>query len=374
MSWRRSYRLRMQQMPIDPHIRLLTIKNYISLHNCTFPMRLVNVVGGMNGVGKTSLLEAVFLLLDRLDPVVLLRPAIFRNFPFDFERESRRMFWNGDTATPIEIRSKIRSHGKELIRISHGTIAPPMGATQVPSAINTPVSPTVQASTTGLNLECFIDGKPDGVVGYSVTPQGLMRSVNRPFSQSAVKGVMLTASNRYNPKDIADRFTDVVQSGNLQHLLDALRIVQPNLKTLQLLQVGGAQPQSLIHADVGVQNQIPINLLGDGALTIATIVMNTIAAANGVVLIDEFDASIHYSVLRKIWSFVAHLAATFNTQIIVSTHSRECIQAASDGLEDIRLSQNFNYTRLDLVGSEVTVTTYEPNELKAALEAEWEVR
>ena len=184
---------------------------------------------------------------------------------------------------------------------------------------------------------------------------------------------MITATNRYNPKDMADRYTDVVQSGNLQHLLDALKVVQPNLKSLQLLQVAG-QPQSLIHGDVGVENMISIHLLGDGALTIAVIVMNTIFAKDGVLLIDEFDTSIHYSVLRTIWSIVSRLAATFNTELIVTTHSRECIQAASEGLQDAQLSQNLNYTRLDRVDSEVTATQYQPDELKAAIEAEWEVR
>jgi AAA domain, putative AbiEii toxin, Type IV TA system len=359
-------------MPIDPYIRHLTVRNYRSLRNCDFPMRLINVVGGMNGVGKTSLLEAVFTLLDRLDPLVLARPAMFRNFIFDFEPESRRLFWNGDTATPIEISGKTRK-GVEVLKMSYGTVTPPVNATEIPVTPDAPIPPIVQASTAGLNIECFVNDQLDGSVGFIVAPQGMNSVVHRPFSLNTVKCAFLTATNRYNPRDMADRFTDTVQSGNLQALLDALKVVQPNLKGLQLLQVAG-RPQSLIHGDVGVQNQIPINLLGDGALTVAAIVMNTIFATNGVLLIDEFDASIHYSVLRKIWSIIGKLAATFNTEIIVSTHSRECIQAASDGLRDVQLSHNLNYTRLDRVDSDVSVTTYEPEELQAALEAEWEVR
>jgi ABC-type lipoprotein export system ATPase subunit len=359
-------------MKTDPYIRSLTVKNYRCLHDCGFPMRLINVVGGMNGVGKTSFLEAVFTLLDRMDPLVLVRPAIFRNFLFDFEPESHRLFWNGNTTTPIEITGKTRK-GVEALKISHGTVTLPKSPTRIPLETGITVPPTVQASAIGLNIECSINGKADGAVGFMVAPQGVMAVAHRPFSSTAVKGAMLTAANIYNPKEMADRYTQVVQSGNLQDLLDALKIVQPNLKSLQLLQVAG-QTQSLIHGDVGVQNQIPINLLGSGALTIAAVVMNTIFAKDGVLLIDEFDASIHYSVLKKIWSVVGRLAATFNTEIIVSTHSRECIQAASDGLEDAQLSQNLNYIRMDRVGPEVTVTAYEPDELKAALEAEWEVR
>ena len=118
-------------MGINPYIHSLTIKNYRSLHNCKLPLRLINIIGGMNGVGKTSLLEAVFTLLDRRDPVVLARPAMFRNFPFDFEPESRRLFWNGNTADTIEITIDSRQ-GIETLSIAHGTVTLPERPTRIP--------------------------------------------------------------------------------------------------------------------------------------------------------------------------------------------------------------------------------------------------
>jgi ABC-type cobalamin/Fe3+-siderophores transport system ATPase subunit len=362
-------RLEETQMQIAPYIRSLTVKNYRPLHNCSFNMGLINIIGGMNGVGKSSLLEAIFTLLDRMDPVVLLRPAIFRSFPFALQAESLGLFSNGNTADPIEIIATTLK-GVEALKISYGTVAPSQSA-QISVATDAQVPPTVQASAIGLNIEWFVDGTPDGLVGFINAPHGMMFVPHRPFSAVNVRGSLLTATNRYNPKDLADRYTEVVQSDNLQYLLDALRLVQPALKSLQLLQVGG---QSIIHADIGLQIQIPINLLGDGAIAIAAIVLNAVYARGGVLLIDEFDTSIHYSVLSKVWSIMGRLAATFNTEIVVSTHSRECIQAATRGLKDVNLFENLNYIRLDRIGPEVTVTVYPPDELKAALDAEWEVR
>ena len=96
-------------------------------------------------------------------------------------------------------------------------------------------------------------------------------------------------------------------------------VVQPNLKSLQLLQVAGQPRNPSFMAMSAWKISNSIHLLGDGALTIAVIVMNTIFAKDGVLLIDEFDTSIHYSVLRTIWSIVSRLAATFNTELIVTT-------------------------------------------------------
>ena len=90
-------------MGINPYIHSLTIKNYRSLHNCKLPLRLINIIGGMNGVGKTSLLEVVFTLLDRRGPGGLGTTGNVQELPVDFEPESRRLFWNGNIADTIEI-------------------------------------------------------------------------------------------------------------------------------------------------------------------------------------------------------------------------------------------------------------------------------
>lgn len=50
-------------------------------------------------------------------------------------------------------------------------------------------------------------------------------------------------------------------------------------------------------------------------------------AKGGVVLIDEFENAIHYSLLKPFSRFVQELAVEFDVQVFLSSHSKECVDA-----------------------------------------------
>jgi len=50
-------------------------------------------------------------------------------------------------------------------------------------------------------------------------------------------------------------------------------------------------------------------------------------AANGVVLIDEFENAIHTELIGNFAGFIHSLATTFNVQVFLTSHSKECIDA-----------------------------------------------
>lgn len=353
-----------------PYFKSIVINNYRNLRHVNLhKLSRVNIIGGMNGVGKTSLLESIFILLDRVDPMVLIKPAIFRNFVMDFDSEGKRIFSEGDSSRNITIAAHTKS-GREQLTISSGALQEPLPPINVPLNEGRPISPTIQA-TSGLTVSFSLNQHQEGKAIFFKNAQGIMTQVTKPFSPVSVRGSFISPSSRYIQPDLAERFTEVVQAGQLEKLVEAVRVVQPKLTNLQLLQVSG---QALIHGNVGVGQEIPINMLGDGALTIACIVMHIIATRGGVLLIDEFDAAVHFSVLRKIWYMISTLSAKFNAQLFVTTHSRECIQAANDGFVDSGRQSDLGYCRLDRIDQGVSATIYEPNELDAALKAEWEIR
>lgn len=48
---------------------------------------------------------------------------------------------------------------------------------------------------------------------------------------------------------------------------------------------------------------------------------------NGILLIDEFETAIHYSLLVEFTRVIQELANEFNVQVFITTHSKECIDA-----------------------------------------------
>lgn len=66
---------------------------------------------------------------------------------------------------------------------------------------------------------------------------------------------------------------------------------------------------------------------GDGMQRVFYIALHFAAAENGIVLIDEFENAIHYSLLIRYSSFIQKLANAFNVQVFLTTHSKECLDA-----------------------------------------------
>jgi AAA15 family ATPase/GTPase len=94
---------------------------------------------------------------------------------------------------------------------------------------------------------------------------------------------------------------------------------------------------------------------------------------DGIVLIDELENGFHYSILEKIWLSIVDFVESNGTQVFISTHSQECIQAALNAIEN-RPRLDFRLHRLDRKTDRTEVYTFEREQLKASLDTGWEVR
>ncbi|MGL6363513.1 AAA family ATPase [Aeromonas veronii] len=83
----------------------------------------------------------------------------------------------------------------------------------------------------------------------------------------------------------------------------------------------------IVESTLSKEYDFDITTYGEGLQRIFYIAMSFAACRNGVVLIDEFETAIHYSLLVEFSEFVQMLAETFNVQLFITTHSNECIQA-----------------------------------------------
>ncbi len=96
-------------------------------------------------------------------------------------------------------------------------------------------------------------------------------------------------------------------------------------------------------------------------------------ASGGIVLIDEIENGLHHSILKNFWQVIGRAAKVFNTQVIATTHSYECIREAHYAFSQ---SQDYDFLlhRLDRINNRVEAVAYDQEALEAALKAEFEVR
>ena len=77
--------------------------------------------------------------------------------------------------------------------------------------------------------------------------------------------------------------------------------------------------------DIGLKERIPINLLGDGARKMVSILTAIYNSKDGVVLIDEIDNGFHHSVMKDLWRILLSASQRNNTQVFATTHDLDSI-------------------------------------------------
>jgi AAA domain len=349
----------------------LEVSNYRGLRHLEVPhFRRVNLIGGLNGSGKTTLLESLFTIADWKHPLSVVKHSLWRQLPGSVEVVSKFTFTDGDRTKPIKIFVKTRDGGWKLEE--RYELQPPPPVQQVSTTAAEGQTKQSTGNVFGITMEVSKDNTLEDLTHFTDATTGLQLFKERASQIGWPVCSLITKTTLVNPTENAERFSYAVQTKNKSRVIALTQIATPWTRDLQLLQMGGT---TQLCGEVAPDVFVPLSLLGDGALTLTAIGMAIIQCENGAVLLDEFDTAIHFSRLKVVWTEIAKLADQFNCQVFAATHSRECIQAAAEGLRDANLKEDLQYMRLDRgEAGDTACTIYKFNELENALEESWEVR
>lgn len=356
-------------MSTNFYLKSIKFNNYRGLKSLKIPrLRRINLIGGYNGTGKSTLLEGIFLLLDRRSPGALTRSYDWRKVA---SNKIDYLFLDQDKNKPIEIIAET-TDGKHCITLTYGE--PPTGvsinipAHNIENQINQQIS---GSSHVGINVNTVIDGQPDDASFWIPTKDGFLINTYRIGLRKIPLGIIVTAVTRNTPQVDAERYSEIVRNNKQNELYEMTSILRPNLKAILLLQDNN---NPCLYGQLDNGDSMPIAMLGDGLQTILSIAMNIMHIPGGILFLDEFDSTIHYSILDKIWISIAKLANKYNCQIFAVTHSRECIEAAARGLNKQSQINDLQYIRLEKNHGEVEAVSYTGQEIIDASEGDWEIR
>lgn len=341
-------------------------------------LQQINLISGPNAVGKTSLLEALFLHCGAYNPELSIRLNSFRGIGLigvDFRNNSEilwdSIFTNFDTSKQIEMTGtderksrrlvKLKSlEPKELKKISH-TIIPK----DIDNVKDKPVSTPVVSGVLSLDYE---DSGRKGKHQMIITQDGM--HLQPIASPPPFDTFFLSSRTRAPVLEDPKRFGNLERNKKQDVLLDPLRIIEPRLTRLAVAMVGDIP---MIHGDIGLARLVPLALMGEGMVRLASLILAIANAPKGVVLIDEIENGLYYSILPKVWQSIAKAAQQFNTQVFATTHSLGCITAAHQVFNNSKV-YNFGLHRLERTKGVIRVATYDKESLTAAIEAGLEVR
>jgi len=306
-------------------LKNLAIQNFRHFQDLQIQsLNRVNLFVGRNNSGKTSLLEALFLLFDHelnLEKLSSIFHSIFHNLPNDSIDESDH-FW-------------------EWLHHSRDT--------------------DQEVKITGSSAE------HDYTVSLNRTAHTIQhRSEPSPQNRATTATVLSTVSTF----EEATRFNHVaIEQAYHQQLIIYLQKIEPRLQDLQCLKLG---TRPLIYADIG--KLVPMIQMGQGFRRLLQIFSEVIISESNILLIDEIERCLDHKAQMVLWQGLAHLLQEKDIQIFATTHSYECVQAAYEAHSEIK-SSNFTLHRLERRNDGNShVVTYSPTTLKTALELNLEVR
>ena len=136
--------------------------------------------------------------------------------------------------------------------------------------------------------------------------------------------VALLPANGLSSLRAALMWDALVQGPGQELVLTWLRMLDPRIQDLAYVSKGGDRLALLKFQG---QSRIPLHSQGDGLTKLFHIALAVASSPGGVVLIDEFENGLHWSVQEKVWTAVAKAATQSEVQVFASTHSRDCIEA-----------------------------------------------
>jgi hypothetical protein len=347
------------------------------------PLERVNLIAGMNNVGKTSLLEALFLHMGPGNPDLTLRVQALRGIE-QFAPAPRELwgwlFFSKHLNETIELTGRdeegitrtLSIRLEEPLQATSGTTVSARARIAAPSNGDAlPARPAGLLTTAPSTRELLLEyHDSNGVAGTSrvvVTPEGIR--AERAQLPPVPMGAFLSTRIRF-PAEDAERFSDLERVGRQDEVIESLRILEPRLKRLSVLVTGGVP---MIHGDIGIDELIPIPLMGEGTGRLLSLLLAINAVSPGYVLVDEIENGLHHSILVDAWRAIAKAARQANTQVFAATHSWECIRAAHEAFASSP-SYDFRLHRLDRINGDIVAVTYEQETLATSVEMNLEVR
>jgi ABC-type branched-subunit amino acid transport system ATPase component len=304
----------------------------------------VNLFVGKNNVGKTSLLEAIRLYVSRNAPTVLSqlfaekssRSSSFsrRNAQLaseEFEAiaaEAEGFFYGSFSRNPLS-----------AIRIG------PAGMKRDVLEITLPWADAIQRNGGNEKLRTdFFVGAESPVLKIRQGDQQVMipfdlllRRIPLWPSRDRTKALMIPATG-WRTEQIAQLWDVAAERGMATEVERALRSIQPDLERIYLIGESGLPGRSVRLGISGTSRPVPLHNMGDGINRVFGIALALVQAQDGVLLIDEVENGLHYTIQEEVWRAILLLARNLKVQVFATTHSWDCIQAfaaASNGSVEV---------------------------------------
>lgn len=307
----------------------------------------VNLFVGKNNVGKTCLLEALWVYANQGSPSVLW--SLLEG------RDEGALFSELQPTTAEDVENQISSvrylfYGRQQPKI--GLQKMEFGPSQCPEQ-QVSIKFTWAESVTEEQGNRRIREVERMEYGIDTVPALLIQSeknnnlvlLNRmvahnfrdQFSLQMENPCIFVPANGLTIGNIG-KYWDHITLGPLESdVLGTMKMIEPDIERINLI----SNPRnSRLRERIPIvkisscDSPVPLRSLGEGMNRMFGMALAMVNAKDGILLVDEIESGLHYSILPEMWGFIFHAARQLNVQVFATTHSWDCItgfQQAAQG-------------------------------------------
>ena len=317
------------------HLKLVNFRSFPEFH--MDGLNRINLLVGSNNSGKTSILEAIELMLAQGDARSIWGNLQRRGERLGDDDERRsypeldicRLFYGYELNTDsfLEILSTDDHNRETSLRVtlieSTEWEQPQLSLLQ-DSAIG-PLALSIK-SIPGLDSETDLTILPLSEKGG--LPTDIIR--RRPLrKEENRRPTSFVSTSSLQADEVTSLLSRYILNPEEEFILNALRIIEKDIERIAPISIPSG-PQN-ISSKGGVvvkfknlKTRLPIGTMGDGVWRLLALSLSLAKTKGGVLLIDEIDTGLHYTVMENMWKLVFRTAQLNNIQIFATSHSSDC--------------------------------------------------
>ncbi len=277
----------------------------------------INIIAGFNNAGKTSLLEAIYLLTQRNDisshfnlirqknKITTLTPTLL-NALFQDKIDIQGEFDNSTVSVEM-LKYDDASIDKQDDYIASYKLNSSVDGESVNNTVHTFMHERMRRNADQVSHLCSSSFKSP----YFYDIDELLKDYNKSL------GANLISKKIQNNEGIRSAISLVV---------DFLNEIEPTIKDVRFTEDMDLK-RFIVESSFDIDRNFDLTSYGEGIQRIFYIALSFAACRNGVLFIDEFETAIHYSLLLQFTRFTQELSERFNVQLFLTSHSGECISA-----------------------------------------------
>jgi hypothetical protein len=349
----------------------------------------VNLIVGDNNTGKTSILEALYLLLGQTHKLGAF-PSVFRAFekrPLgggvyrspagEAYASSQGDVYNrpaDNESVPKPNRDAFERFWLWLFRDRQTTNSITVSAKDELNIMRQ-VEVRTHPPEPGVIARCFrVDPRSNGEV-FRMNANGTTSffAVNDPSIRVSRLSVQPSS-----PTEDAAKFNHAVNRPGGEESAEAfMRKMEPRLRKLRYRKLE-TESEPIVYAEIGALPEfIPSSQLGQAFTRMLHIYCELMIEKAGLLLADEIENGVYFANLQPFWSGIYNLVEEQNSQIVATTHSFECMKAAHLAAcerADNGGTYDLNIIRLDRVDWGIKATEFGRKTMEVAIANGWEMR